>query len=107
MEYFSVIYKILKTIEKSMDYEEFDCNSISPSILHITQNRRDVIITELVGNGYINGIDLVPIMGRATPGIKIIRPTLTIKGAEYLYENSMMKKAYNVAKGIKEITPGI
>ena len=32
MEYFSIIYKILKAIEKSMDSEEFDRDSISPGI---------------------------------------------------------------------------
>lgn len=104
MEYFSIIYKILKAIEKSMDYDEFDSNAISPETLHITRNRWEAIMAELVRNGYISGVDLVPFMGRGLPGIKVERPILTIKGAEYLSENSMMKKAYRMAKGIEEFT---
>ena len=32
---------------------------------------------------------------------------ITLKGLEYLQENSIMRKIYNAAKGIKEITPGL
>ena len=32
---------------------------------------------------------------------------ITLKGLEYLQENSMMKKVYNAVKGIKDITPGL
>lgn len=34
--------------------------------------------------------------------IKIIKPQLTLKGMQYLEENSMMKKAYNLLKGIND-----
>lgn len=104
MEYFSVIYKILKAIEKSMDYDEFDFNSISPETMGITRNRWEAIMLELARSGYISGVELIPIMGRSTPGIKIEKPILTIKGAEYLNENSMMKKACRMAKEIREFT---
>lgn len=104
MEYFSVIYKILKAIEKSMDYDEFDFNSISPEIMGITRNRWEAIMLELARSGYISGVELIPIMGRSTPGTKVEKPILTIKGAEYLNENSMMKKACRMAKEIREFT---
>lgn len=107
MEYFSIIYKILKAIEQSMDYDEFDSRSISPEALHVKETRWEILMTELVKNGYIDGVALIPVMGRRTPIVKIIRPTLTIKGAEYLSENSMMKKAYNLAKGVKAAVPGV
>lgn len=32
---------------------------------------------------------------------------ITLKGLEYLQENSIMRKIYKAAKGVKEITPGI
>lgn len=105
MEYFSIIYAILKAIEKSMDVEEFDRSSISAEFLHISQTRWEIIMCELVRNGYISGVYVVPIAGREVPGIKVARPILTIKGAEYLQENTMMKKAYRLAKGIKDIAP--
>lgn len=56
MEYFSIIYAILKAIEKSMDVEEFDRNSISAEFLHISQTRWEIIMGELVRNGYISGV---------------------------------------------------
>ena len=62
-------------------------------------------MAELVKNGYISGVYVAPIAGRETPGIKVGRPILTIKGAEYLEENTMMKKAYNLAKKIHDIMP--
>ena len=97
MEYFSIIYAILKAIEKSMDVEEFDRNSISAEFLYISQTRWEIIMGELVKNGYISGVYVVPIAGREVPGIKVARPILTIKGAEYLQENTMMKKAYRLS----------
>lgn len=35
----------------------------------------------------------------------LISPRLTLAGMEYLVNNTMMKKAYRLAKGIKDITP--
>lgn len=32
---------------------------------------------------------------------------ITLKGLEYLHENSIMQKMYNLAKGIKDVTPTI
>ena len=37
MNNFTVIYKILKALEESMDYEELDDNLISPEVLGITK----------------------------------------------------------------------
>lgn len=36
-----------------------------------------------------------------------MHPKITLKGLEYLQENSMMKQAAAFAKGIKDIVPGI
>lgn len=105
MEYFNIIYKILKAIEKSMDAVEFDRDSIAPEYLHISRTRWEIIMAELVSNGFVSGVYVVPIAGRETPGIKVGRPALTIKGAEYLSENTMMKKAYDMAKKVHDILP--
>lgn len=102
MENFKIIYKILKSIEESMDYEIFDENVISPGYLGVSKERWKALIIELLDNGYITGILKVPVMGDRVD-LKIIKPKLTIKGMQYLEENSMMKKAYNLLKGIREI----
>lgn len=103
MNNFKIIYKILKTIEKSMDYEEFDNNSISPEVLGISEQRWELFINELVEDGYIAGVVLVPIMGSRTKKVKLVKPYLTLKGMEFLEENSMMRKVADIAKGIADI----
>ena len=104
MDNFKTIYKILKALEQSMDYEEFDADMISPEILGITRERRDKLLIEMQNEGYIRGICVKQYMN-GNDIVKFKRPEITIKGLEYLSENSMMKKAANLIKGIAEIIP--
>lgn len=106
MDNFKIIYRILNTIEKSMDYEEFDLNAIMPEQLGVSQPRWETIMTALVQDGYVTGVELLPVMGRRMPSVRLIAPRLTLAGMEYLADNTMMKKAYRLAKGIKDIIPG-
>lgn len=39
MDNFTIIYKILRVLEKAMDYEEFDINTISHERLNITTSQ--------------------------------------------------------------------
>ena len=102
MENFKIIYKILKSIEESMDYEIFDENVISPEYLGVSKERWKALIIELLDSEYITGIVKISVMGDRVD-LKIIKPKLTIKGMQYLEENSMMKRAYNLLKGIRDI----
>ena len=56
--------------------------------------------------GYIDGIELIP-LGGSEYDFKPISPSITLRGMEYLEENTTMKKAYRLLKGIKDITPRI
>lgn len=103
MDNFKVIYKILKILEKAMDYEEFDRALISAEALGVTQARWEAIMTMLQDDGYIQGIQYVRSLGMK--GIKVIDVRITLKGLEYLEENSFMKKAANIAKGITDLIP--
>ena len=47
MNNFTVIYKILRAIEQSMDYEEFDDKAISPAVLNVSKERRDKLLIEM------------------------------------------------------------
>ncbi len=87
-----------------MDYEEFDVDMISPETLGITKERRDKLLIEMQNEGYIRGISVKQYMN-GNDIVKFRRPEVTIKGLEYLSENSMMKKAANLIKGIAEIIP--
>ena len=101
---FTIIYKILKALEQSMDYEEFDSDLISPEVLGVTKERRDKLLVEMQNEGYISGLCVKQYL-RGNTIVKIQRPEITIKVLEYLSENSMMKKAANLIKGIAEIIP--
>lgn len=58
----------------------------------------------LVNEGYITGIGVK----RSADGevsLSVSNVRITMKGLEYLQENSLMQKAANLAKGIAEIMP--
>ena len=103
MDNFKVIYKILKVLEKAMDVDELDTSLISSEALGITQRRWCAIIEMLAYNEYVKGVGIVKTLGYET--IKINNIKITLKGLEYLDENSLMKKAANLAKGIADIIP--
>lgn len=104
MDNFKVIYKILKALEKSMDHDEFNEELISSKRLGVSDNRRDKLLIQLQKNGYIEGINIRKYVDE--PDEEIIppfEPAITIKGLEYLSENTMMKKVAKMAKGIADI----
>ena len=101
MDNFSVIYKILKKLEKAMDLDEFSIDDVSAEVLKISESRWAAIIEMLCENGSIAG---VTVQRSADGEIQISESGLriTLKGLEYLSDNSFMRKAANVAKGIVE-----
>lgn len=103
MDNFKAIYKILKLLEEAMDQDEFDISLLSPELLGITENRRNAILKMLQADGYMTGV----LYRNGLSGIKLNRPAITLKGLQYLEENTMMKKVSGVLKGIKETIPGL
>lgn len=99
---FKVIYKILTAFEKSLDLEDFDIDSISAKALGISEIRLLKYLEMLVDAGYLTGIEFEEdITGSII--IKADNPLITIKGLEYLSENTIMQRIYKSLKGIKEI----
>lgn len=104
MDNFKTIYRILWYLEKAMDYDEADIDFISASKLGITEQRWAAIMQMLVNEGYITGIGVKRSAdGEVSLPVSDVR--ITMKGLEYLQENSLMQKAANLAKGIAEIMP--
>lgn len=104
MDNFKVIYRILKLLEESMDHEEFDRSALNAEYFGVSEARFNAILRMLKEDGYIDGITYV----NGLPGVKILRyPRITLKGLEYLEENSTMKKAAALLRGIKETVPGL
>lgn len=104
MDNFKIIYRILKYLEKAMDYDEADTDFISAKKLGISDQRWIAIMEMLAKEGYITGIDIKRcIGGDICMSMSDIR--ITMKGLEYLQENSLMQKAAKLAKGIADIIP--
>ena len=106
MNNFNIIYKILKTLEVAMDCEEFDIEMISADALNISRARWGALMEMMISNNYIKGVTVInSIGGRSVKVSKDVR--ITLAGLEYLENNSMMTKAKNIAKGIKDVIPGL
>ena len=106
MDNFTIIYKILKALEAAMDFEAFDVSKISHERLGISYERWEKILIMLTKSGYIEGVFYDPCASDYSPKIEQpIQPVITLKGLEYLADNTLMKKAANILKGIKETIP--
>lgn len=107
MDNFKIIYRILRILEKAMDLTEFDKSELSASALGISEPRWNRIMTMLAENKYVSGIDVRRTFSTEYPQATLVRPEITLLGLEYLEENTFMKKAAGIAKGIKETIPGL
>ena len=93
---FKIIYKILSSLEKAMEYEEFDEARISPQALGISRPLWEKLIMMLSDSGYITGVVIKQYVDEGYPTVtdcSKIRITL----------NSLMQRAKNLAKGIIDI----
>jgi len=101
---FQAIYKILRTLEAAMDCPEFDINEIGPEKLDVSQERRNRYVEMIADVGLVKGIR---IRQNVTGSTDVINEgvRITLKGLEYLTENSIMQRLYNAAKGVKDIVP--
>ena len=106
MDNFKAVYAILSSLEKAMDCPCFDISQVGHGKLEISVERWARYIEMMAGVGYIKVVKVYKdIMGETCVDAEDVR--ITLKGLEYLQENSMMRKIYQTLKGIKEITPGI
>lgn len=104
MDNFKIIYKILKTLERALDYDEFDSSTLSAERLGISKNRWEQIWITLVKEGYVDGIHCTKeLTDKCYHIAESIQPVITLKGLEYLAENSLMSKAAKLAKGITDM----
>ena len=104
MDNFKIIYKSLSVLEKSMDLENVDIERISSNNLGISQQRWNKYMEMLLDAGYIKGVTIQKyVTGETNVDAEDIR--ITLKGLEYLSENSIMQKMYKAAKGITDLIP--
>ena len=104
MDNFKIIYKILFTLERSMDLEKFNPDSISPEALKISDELWNKYMEMLLDAGYIKGVKIQKYVAGGS-SVDIDDICITLKGLEYLSENSIMQRLYKAAKGITELVP--
>ena len=103
MEEFTQIYHILQILKKAMDVEEFEKELISSEALKVNYPKWCRLMAMLANNGYVSGVSVWNSLDCQYPKIELVRPEITLKGLEYLEENSMMKKVSIVAKGVIDV----
>ena len=102
MNNFKVIYRILRYLEKAMDHDQADMDFITAEKFGLTKQRWVAIMDMLEAEGYITRITInLSLDGEVVGSISNVR--ITLKGLEYLQENSLMQKAADIAKGVADI----
>lgn len=100
---FKYIYKILSFFEKTLDVEEPDVSCISYHKLEISKTRWNAYMEMLYDCGYLKSVYIENTMEGLDVDISNAR--ITLKGLEYLSENTIMQKMYKTAKGIMDLVP--
>ena len=104
MDNFKSVYRILSALEKAMDLPQFDVEQTGPEALGVSKERWSRYMEMMLDVGYIKGVTISQyITGETSVDARNIR--ITLKGLEYLQENSIMRKLYQTAKGIVDMVP--
>lgn len=104
MNDFQVIYKILRLLDKYRGCEDFDYELISAKAMKISFERWEQIMIEMQINGFIRGLVYNQTLSDKFPHlVEEMRPVITLKGMEYLADNSAMSKAKEALRMVGEI----
>ena len=104
MDNFKAAYRILSFLRKSEQFDEFDGESFTPEYFGLTGKQWASALERMIDDGHIKGVS-IHFGVDDYAAISLSRPRITTKGLEYLEENSLMRKAARLAKGIREILP--
>lgn len=103
MKDYTIIYKILKTLDRYAGCENFDYKLISAKQLKVKYEKWEQLIILLQKDGYIDGVTYTQTLSEKFPHIvEPIRPNITLKGIDFLENNSIMKKIKEELKLIGE-----
>ena len=87
MEDIRAIYKILKALDRGLDDDELDQSVIGPEALSVSEE-------------HVGGVTVRRCLDRPQPVVIIESPRVTLRGLEYLQENSLMRRAADIARDI-------
>ena len=100
-----IAYRILQYLYECMKAgQDPDANKITAANYEINDRYFNVIIKELYNNGYIDNVYEVNTIGSLYTRYTIKSDiTITLKGIEYLTDNTFIEKAKRFFKATKEI----
>ena len=104
-DYFKIIYVILTELYGCKKKGcKVDLRVIGPQRFQIPEGYLLDILSELLDEGYVKGFEVLQTKsGRCVCGLEDIG--ITMKGIEYLQDNSKMKQVYNALKEVKDWVP--
>ncbi|MGG3504772.1 YjcQ family protein [Paenibacillus lautus] len=101
-----VMQQILEHFDDSMDSDEIDIGPISAENLGISTARWHRVIGMMLEEGLIDGFAEVTHLGSSHSSYRSINPRITLRGLQFLNENSNAAKIYEIAKEIRGWVPG-
>ena len=101
MDTLKIAYKILYSLEHK-EKADYMGVLIGPAKLGVPEEKWMEVIRALMDDGYITGVRIfTDILGEPVVDIKNAR--ITLKGAEYLHENSTMQKFAQITTNVIDI----
>ena len=104
MDNFKAVYRILNFLKQSEKNDEFDDECFNAGYFGLTDRQWCSTLIRAIDDGHVKGI----VIKTGADGYSVIslsNPMITTVGLEYLAENSFMRKAAKLAKGIREVLP--
>lgn len=112
---FGTINRILRHIERRLDCATFDEDAFTAEAFDITHNRFARYLSMLLDAGYVSGMRILdngePTEfdgdARAYRRYDIITdsPSITIRGIQFLAENTVVARVYGAVKSIRDLAP--
>lgn len=108
-DYPVIVYQILAYLYNCLKADiKVDVNYLvaQGKLFNLNTNYWQFIITNLVEEGYVDGVQLQRVWGEKYPVISSLEDIgITPKGIEYLTDNSFINRAKKILKDAKAIVP--
>ncbi len=106
-DYFKIVYVILTELYGCKKQgSRVDLQAISSARFKIPEGYLLDILSDLLDEGYVKGFKILETKtGRCILSLEDI--LITMKGIEYLQDNSKMKKMYEALKEVRDWVPGL